>query len=167
MQAIASKHKLPKEIIIHIYGFVNMKPQYNEVLHELELKYNMGLWWLSTPPKYIFNKLEQALADPWDEHLYYLYRDPFGNAFLPDKQLFTTYNDDNYTCYIILIDLLYPSHISIRGIKELLEVTRDHCGMITCFLVMYFLVLQSFNSSFIVASCGEILDLRCLFLGGI
>ena len=70
MEAIATKHNLPRELIAYIHDFNNMKPQYNEVLNELVLKYNMGLWWLSTPPKYIFNKREMALADPWDEHLW-------------------------------------------------------------------------------------------------
>ena len=103
MEAIATKHCLPREVMIYIYDFINMKPEFNQVLNELLLKYNMGLWWLSTPPKYIFNKREDALAYPWDEHLYYLNGDPFGDAFLPDKQLFTTYNDDNYTCVTAIL----------------------------------------------------------------
>jgi hypothetical protein len=120
MLAIATKHELPKEIIIHIYGFINMKPQYNKVLHELELKYNMGLWWLSSPPKYIFNKREMALADPWDEHLHYLNGDPFGDAFLPEKQLFTTYNDDNYTCVTAIL--------KAELLNELFQVYYDPYG---------------------------------------
>ena len=120
MKAIATKHCLPREVMIYIYDFINMEPEFNQVLNELLFKYNMGLWWLSTPTKYIFNKRELALEDPWDEHLYYLNGDPLGDAFLPEKQLFTTYNDDNYTCVTAIL--------KAEVLNELFDVYYDPYG---------------------------------------
>lgn len=117
MKAIATKHKLPRELIAYIYNFDKMKHEYNLVLNELLLKYNSGLWWLAAPPKYIFNRRERVLADPWDEHLNW---DPLGDAFLPDKQLFTTYNDDNYTCTIAIL--------KTELLNELFQVYYDPYG---------------------------------------
>jgi len=117
MEAIATKHSLPREVMIYIYDFINMKPEFNKVLDELLLKYNMGLWWLSTPPKQTIDKREMALADPWDEHLY---GDPFGDTFLFDSKLFTTYNDDNYTCTTAIL--------KAELLNELFQVYYDPYG---------------------------------------
>jgi hypothetical protein len=122
MKTLAIKHNLPRELIAHIYQFDNMKPEYNQVLNELLLKYNSGLWWLNTPPKYIFNKRELALADPWDEHLHYIDGAVFrtGGGFVQDKQLFTTYNDDNYTCITAIL--------KAELLNELFDVYYDPYG---------------------------------------
>ena len=120
MEDLATKHKLPRELIVYIYDFDKMKPEFNLVLNELLLKYNSGLWWLSAPPKYIFNKRELALADPWDDHLHYLDGYPFSEAYLPDKQLFTTYNDDNYTCITAIL--------KAELLNELFQIYYDPYG---------------------------------------
>ena len=120
MEAIATKHNLPCEIIAHIFLFDNMKPLYNLVLNELLLKYNSGLWWLSAPPKKIIDKRELALADPWDLHLY---GDPFGDTFLyldRDNHSFTTYNDDNFTCVYAIL--------KAELLNELFQVYYDPYG---------------------------------------
>ena len=122
MEAIATKHRLPRELIAHIYQFDNMKPEYNLVLNELLLLYNSGLWWLTAPPKQIIDKRELALADPWDEHLHYLDGAVFhtGGALVQDKQLFTTYKDDTYTCVTAIL--------KAELLNELFQVYYDPYG---------------------------------------
>ena len=115
MQAIATKQNLPCELIAYIYDFINMKLEYNQVLNELLLLYNSGLWWLCTLPQHTIDEeeLALALADPQNKHLHYLdgasIRMGVMRWTINNSRLFTTYNNDNYTCTLAILkaEVLY------------------------------------------------------------
>lgn len=47
---VFNKFNIPSEVQMIIQRFSKAKPEYDSVLYELTLRYNLGLWWLYTPP---------------------------------------------------------------------------------------------------------------------
>ena len=103
MEAIATKHSLPPEIVYYIYQFDNMKPHYDKVVNELILKYNMGLWWLQVPPTNTIDKRELALETPWDMQSNTIISLDGLLVNSTEKNGFTTYNDDNIICITAIL----------------------------------------------------------------
>ena len=93
---------------------------YQNISIQITLAFNKICFISLSKVKYIFNKRELALADPWSEHLHYIDGYPFGETYLPDKQLFTTYNDDNYTCVTAILKAAL--------LNELFQVYYDPYG---------------------------------------
>ena len=49
MKALFKRYNLTAELQREIFGFIKDKKDYDNVLKELELSYNQGLWWLGAP----------------------------------------------------------------------------------------------------------------------
>ena len=47
---VFNKFDVPSEVQMIIQTFIIAKPEYDSVLNELKLQYNLGLWWLYKPP---------------------------------------------------------------------------------------------------------------------
>lgn len=120
MEAIATKHSLPPEIVYYIYQFDNMKPHYDKVVNELILKYNMGLWWLQVPPTNTIDKRELALETPWDMQSNTIISLDELLVNSTEKNGFTTYNDDNIICITAIL--------KAELLNELFQVYYDPYG---------------------------------------
>ena len=95
LNQLFNKFAIPHEIRIYIYIFNQSKKEYNEVMNELNLQYNSGLWWLVQ----IRNNIPENLVE------------------------FTTFNDDGDICRQailheeILAEIIYKH--SIKNIYRL------------------------------------------------
>lgn len=47
---VFNKFHVPSELQMIIQTFIKAKPEYDSVLYDLTLRYNLGLWWLYNPP---------------------------------------------------------------------------------------------------------------------
>jgi len=47
---VFNKFHVPSEVQMIIQTFIKAKPEYDSVLYDLTLRYNLGLWWLYNPP---------------------------------------------------------------------------------------------------------------------
>ena len=64
---VFNKFHVPSEVQMIIQTFIKSKPEYDSVLYELTLRYNLGLWWLYKPPTSILmtsNNHIFELVDP-------------------------------------------------------------------------------------------------------
>ena len=64
---VFNKFHVPSEVQMIIQTFIKAKPEYDSVLYELTLRYNLGLWWLYKPPTSILmtsNNHIFELVDP-------------------------------------------------------------------------------------------------------
>ena len=64
---VFNKFDVPSEVQMIIQTFIKAKLEYDSVLYELTLRYNLGLWWLYKPPTSILmtsNNHIFELVDP-------------------------------------------------------------------------------------------------------
>ena len=64
---VFNKFHVPSEVQMIIQTFIKAKPEYDSVLYDLTLRYNLGLWWLYNPPTSILmtsNNHIFELVDP-------------------------------------------------------------------------------------------------------
>ena len=84
LQTVFNNHDLPIDLRYQINDFLygTIKNQYDNVLKELILSYNEGLWWLS------YMQFVPVLD----------FREQEVEEDLPKKVEFTTWNEDSYIC---------------------------------------------------------------------